>query len=99
LKRDYAIQTSSPKSFARFDAEKTITLSGTVKEFEFRAPRAEIILNVVNGEVKPATWMIEMMISPARLLREGWTSKTLTPGMPITLTFPPLRDGSNGRPM
>jgi hypothetical protein len=69
------------KYFARFDAEKTITLTGTVKELQFRAgsdrgfapPRAEIILNVVNGEDQPATWMIER--SPL-----GWNSKTLTPG-------------------
>jgi hypothetical protein len=88
------------KYFARFDAEKTITLSGTVKELRFRAssgypnagfapPRAEIILNVVNGEAQPATWMIES--SPL-----GWNSKTLTPGMAITVTLHPLRDGSNG---
>jgi hypothetical protein len=88
------------KYFARFDAEKTITLSGTVKELQFRAgsgytirgfapPRAEIILNVVNAEAQPATWIIER--SPL-----GWNSKTLTPGMPITLTINPLRDGSNG---
>jgi len=89
------VEAEESKYFARFDAEKTITLSGTVKEFQFRAPRAEIILNVVNGEAQPATWMIEMN-SPAGLLRLGWTSKTLAPGMPITLTIHPLRDGSNG---
>jgi hypothetical protein len=33
---------------------------------------------------------------PVGLIRLGWTSKTLTPGMPITLTIHPLRDGSNG---
>jgi hypothetical protein len=88
------------KYFARFDAEKTIMLSGTVKELQFRAgskdtirgfapPRAEIIVNVVNGGAQPAKWMIER--SPY-----GWNSKTLTPGMPITLTIHPLRDGSNG---
>ena len=37
-----------------------------------------------------------MNSSPAGLLRLGWTSKTLTPGMPITVTIHPLRDGSNG---
>jgi len=87
------------KYFARFDAEKTVTLSGTVKELQFRAglrdtnrgfapPRAEIILTVINGG-QPATWMIER--SPY-----GSNSKTLTPGMAITLTIHPLRDGSNG---
>jgi hypothetical protein len=93
--RDEKVEAEENKYFARFDAEKTITLSGTVKEFQWSSPRAGIILNVVNGEAQPATWMIEMN-SPAGLLRLGWRSKTLTPGMPITLTIHPLRDGSNG---
>jgi Family of unknown function (DUF6152) len=89
------LEAEESKYFTRFDAEKTITLSGTVKEFQFRAPRAEIILNVDNSEAQPATWMIEMN-SPSGLIRLGWTSKTLAPGMPIKLTIRPLRDGSNG---
>jgi hypothetical protein len=89
------LQIGESNYFARFDPEKTITLSGTVKEFTFSAPRAGIILNVVNGEGQPATWMVEMS-SPSGLIRLGWTSKTLAPGMPITLTIRPLRDGSNG---
>ena len=93
--RDGKVEAEENKYFARFDAEKTITLSGTVKEFQWSAPRAGIILNVVNGESQPATWMIEMN-SPAGLLQIGWRSKTLTPGMLITLTIHPLRDGSNG---
>jgi Family of unknown function (DUF6152) len=94
--RDTNVVVEENKYFARFDAEKTITLSGTVKEFTFGAPRAGIILNVVNGEAQPATWMIEMNSNPSGLIQQGWTSKTLTPGMPITLTIRPLRDGSNG---
>jgi hypothetical protein len=93
--RDEKVEAEENKYFARFDAEKTITLSGTVKEFQWSSPRAGIILNVANGEAQPATWMIEMN-SPAGLLRLGWRSKTLAPGMPITLTIHPLRDGSNG---
>jgi Family of unknown function (DUF6152) len=93
--RDVGVVTEG-KYFARFDAEKTITLSGTVKEFQWSAPRAGIILNVVNGEAQPATWIVELNSAPAGLLRSGWTSKTLTPGMPITLTIRPLLDGSNG---
>jgi hypothetical protein len=72
-----------------------MTLSGTVKEFQWSAPRAALILNVVNGEAQPVSWMIEMN-SPAGLARLGWTSKTLRPGMPITLTIRPLLHGSNG---
>jgi hypothetical protein len=93
--RDASVVAEETKYFTRFDAEKTIRLSDTVKEFQFRAPRAEIILNVVDGGAQPTTWMIEMN-SPSGLLWIGWTSRTLTPSMPITLTIHPLRDGSNG---
>jgi hypothetical protein len=93
--RDEKVVAEENKYFARFDAEKTITISGAVKEFKFSAPRAEIILNVVNGGAQPATWMIEMN-GPSGLSRIGRTSKTLTPGMSIALTIHPLRDGSNG---
>jgi hypothetical protein len=40
--------------------------------------------------------MIEMNSSPSGLIQQGSTSKTLTAGLPITLTIRPLRDGSNG---
>jgi hypothetical protein len=39
--------------------------------------------------------VIEMNSNPSGLIQQGWTSKTLTPGLPITLTIRPLRDGSN----
>jgi hypothetical protein len=55
--RDTNVVVEENKYFARFDAERTITLSGTVKEFKFSAPRARIILDVVNGEAELATWM------------------------------------------
>jgi putative ABC transport system substrate-binding protein len=47
------------------------------------------------GEAQPATWAIEMG-GPGGLARQGWRPKTLTPGMPVTLTIHPLRDGTNG---
>ena len=96
--RDYGpekFEAEQNKYFARFDAEKTLTLSGTVKEFQWGNPRPRIMLNVPNGEVQSATWAIEMS-GPSGLARQGWRPKTFSPGMPITLTIHPLRDGSNG---
>lgn len=83
-------------SFAMFDAEQTKTIAGTVKEFQWTNPHAWIILNVQKeGEAQPATWAIEMN-GPGGLARQGWRPKTLTPGMPVSLTIHPLRDGTNG---
>jgi Family of unknown function (DUF6152) len=81
-------------SFAMFDAEKTTTIAGTVKEFQWTNPHAWIMLNV-GEQAQPATWAIEMN-GPGGLARQGWRPKTLTPGMPVTLTIHPLRDGTNG---
>jgi hypothetical protein len=30
------------------------------------------------------------------LVRQGWMPKTITPGMVVTTTIHPLRDGTNG---
>jgi hypothetical protein len=89
----FAVPAIAHHSFAMFDAEKTTTIAGTVKEFQWTNPHAWIMLNV--GEAQPATWAIEMG-GPGGLARQGWKPKTLTPGMPVTLTIHPLRDGTNG---
>lgn len=92
----YAIPVYAHHSFAMFDAEKTTTIAGNVKEFQWTNPHAWIMLNVQKeGEAQPATWAIEMN-GPGGLARQGWRPKTLTPGMPVTLTIHPLRDGTNG---
>jgi hypothetical protein len=90
----YAIPALSHHSLAMFDTEKTTTIAGTVKEFQWANPHAWIMLNV-GEQAQPATWAIEME-GPGRLARQDWRSKTLTPGMPVTLTIHPLRNGTNG---
>ena len=91
----YAIPVYAHHSFAMFDAEKTTTIEGTVKEFQWTNPHAWIMLNVNDDKGQQAQWAIEMN-GPAGLARQGWRPKTLTPGMPVTLTIHPLRDGTNG---
>jgi hypothetical protein len=81
-------------SFAAFDVQRSVTLQGTVKEFQWTNPHAWIILTVNKGG-RTEQWAIEMN-GPSGLVREGWEPKTLTPGMPITTTIHPLRDGTNG---
>jgi hypothetical protein len=92
----YAIPVYAHHSFAMFDAEKTSTITGTVKEFQWTNPHAWIMLNVADDKGQQAQWAIEMN-GPAGLARQGWRPKTLTPGMgPVSLTIHPLRDGTNG---
>jgi hypothetical protein len=90
-----AIEAWEKKYFDKFDADKTITLTGMVNEFQWRNPHARIMLTVRNEQRQAdQQWVIEMNTA-AGLARLGWRPKTLTPGMLITVTIHPLRDGSN----
>ena len=73
-----------------FDAEKSIELKGTVKEFQWTNPHAWILMTVGNDQ-----WAIEMG-GPGGLARQGWLPKTLTPGMAISAITHPLKDGTHG---
>jgi hypothetical protein len=91
----YAIPAAAHHSFAMFDASKTVTLEGLVKEFQWTNPHAWIMLNVANEQGQAEQWAIELN-GPSGLARDGWKPKTLTPGMNVSVTIHPLRDGANG---
>jgi uncharacterized protein DUF6152 len=81
-------------SFAMFDADRQVILRGTVEEFQWTNPHSWVILTV-DKKGRTEQWAIEMT-GPNGLVRQGWRPRTLTPGMPVTLTIHPLRDGTNG---
>jgi Family of unknown function (DUF6152) len=82
-------------SFAMFDQSKTLTLTGTVKEFQFTSPHSWIQVLVTDEQGAVTEWGFEMG-GAAGLSREGWKRNELKPGDKITITFSPLRDGQSG---
>jgi uncharacterized protein DUF6152 len=90
-----AIPAFAHHSFAMFDAEKKVTLEGTVKEFQWTNPHSWILMTVANAQGQPEQWAIEMG-GPSGLARQGWVPKTLTPGMKVKTVIHPLRDGTAG---
>jgi len=82
-------------SFAMFDAEKKMTLDGTVKEFQWTNPHSWILMMVKGQSGADEQWAIEMG-GPAGLARQGWVPKTLTPGMKVSAIIHPLKDGTRG---
>jgi Family of unknown function (DUF6152) len=90
-----AIPATAHHSFAMFDAEKTVSIEGTVKEFQWTNPHSWIHLFVNDREGKPVLWSIELG-APTGLARQGWVPKTITPGMNVKLLIHPLRDGFPG---
>jgi len=83
-------------SFAMFDAQKTITLQGTVKELEWTNPHAWLRIMVDDAKVgRPVMWAFEMS-SPGRLVTMGMRADSVKSGDKVSVTFHPMRDGSRG---
>jgi hypothetical protein len=81
-------------SFSTYEREKTVTLTGTVKEYIWANPHVLIEL-MRDGAAAPVLWSIEGS-SPSVLARGGWTSNLLKPGDKISLGLHPRKDGSAG---
>jgi hypothetical protein len=83
-------------SFAMFDAEKTLTMKGTVKEFEWTNPHSWLRVTVMDEKTgKPLLWALEMS-SPARLTTMGMHANSVKVGDAVSVTFHPMRDGTRG---
>lgn len=91
----FAAPAFAHHSFAMFDQTKTVTLKGTVKEFEWTNPHSWIRLMVKDASGKEFQYALEMG-SPARSTYDGWKADSLKPGDVITVTMAPLKDGSRG---
>jgi hypothetical protein len=82
-------------SFAMFDMEHPIEISGTVKEFKFVSPHTLLILQVKGEDGVVKDWTLEGG-APGLLVREGMTSKSLKPGDEILAKINPLHSGAEG---
>jgi Family of unknown function (DUF6152) len=82
-------------SFAMFDQEHPIQLTGTLKEYRYTSPHTFIILDVKEADGTNQLWSLEGG-APSGLIRDGWSSKTLKPGDELQLTINPLRSGAPG---
>jgi hypothetical protein len=82
-------------SFAMFDAQHPIELSGTVKEFRFISPHTILIISVTGEDGVARDWVLEGG-APGMLVRDGMTAKSLKPGDQIKVIVNPLHSGANG---
>ncbi len=77
---------------AAYDSNHPMTLTGTVKAFQFIQPHPLITLEVKDSQGKTVEWSVEMT-APNHLVRYGWNGKRLKPGDEITVTGLPSKNG------
>jgi hypothetical protein len=78
-----------------FDRAKTITITGTVKQFKWANPHSWIEVEIVNSKGVPETWNLEMT-APGILARAGWKSTMLKAGDKATFGVHPMVNGDVG---
>lgn len=78
---------------ASYDSNKLTTLKGTVTDFRFQNPHAQILLDVKDSSGKVQNWILEA-VGIATLSRSGWTKSIMKPGDEITVTGNPSKNGA-----
>jgi hypothetical protein len=78
-----------------FDHAQAVTLTGTVRQFQWTNPHSYIQLVVKNDQGQDEEWSLEMA-APTYLYNLGWRPSTLKAGDRVTVTIAPLRKGGNG---
>jgi hypothetical protein len=78
---------------AEFDANKPVTLTGTVTKVEWTNPHTWFFIDVKNPDGTVSNWGFEMP-GPAQLLRQGMKRDSMQVGDVVTVDARRARDGS-----
>jgi Family of unknown function (DUF6152) len=92
----FALQIDAHHSFAMFDHEKRITISGTLKEFEWTNPHCWLHVAAADPSTgRTVDWSFEMG-SIGQIAAQGWKVDSIKVGDKITIEGYPMKDGSRG---
>ena len=79
---------------AAFDTAKSITVKGTIADFQFTNPHVLVLVAVKNDKGETEQWQGELT-APNKLSRAGWTKHTLKPGDPVSVSGYPAKSGAH----
>jgi uncharacterized protein DUF6152 len=89
-----AVRTSAHHGQAAYDMSKSVTVTGTVTEFQFVNPHCILVFDVKDDDKGVVERWQGELTSPNRLLRAGWTAQAVKPGDRITLTGSRAKSGA-----
>jgi hypothetical protein len=69
---------------AEYDADRPITLTGTVTLLEWTNPHARLYIDAPNDDGDIVNWDLELG-PPNGLMRQGWRRDSLLPGTVVTV--------------
>lgn len=88
-----AVPSLAHHSGAMFEKEKTITVEGVVKEFQYTNPHSWLLVDVTGKDGKVTTWGFEAE-GPSTLQRAGIRPSDFAPGTKLKITGHPMKNGT-----
>ena len=79
---------------AEYDANKPVTITGTVTKVEWMNPHGRFYVDVKSPDGKVTNWNFELGAIPV-LLKQGWRKDSLKEGDQVTIEGSRAKDGSN----
>jgi hypothetical protein len=73
---------------AAYDLDKSVTLKGTITNFDFSNPHVQIFFDTKDDKGNVTHWSCEST-NPAMLMRNGWSRNVLKPGDEVTMVVNP----------
>lgn len=78
---------------AAYDDKNPITIKGTVTEFDWVNPHAQIYLDVKDDKGIVVRWSVETY-SPGKLVRAGWSKDIVKVGDQVSINLIPAKNGA-----
>ena len=77
---------------AVFDTSKTLTMKGSVTEWDWSNPHCLLQFDVKNETGQVVHWIAETQ-NPAKMVNAGWRKVSFKPGDEVTITLVPAKNG------
>ena len=87
-----SLPTAAHHSFAPFETDREVEVTGTVTEFEWSNPHSYVHLDVKGEKGDVEKWIAELTGLPM-LVRAGWSRDVIEPGDRVTIHGYRARDG------
>jgi hypothetical protein len=75
-----------------FDTDKTVTLKGSVTEWDWSNPHCLLQFDVKNESGQPVHWIAETQ-NPANMVYAGFGKASFKPGDEVSVTLMPTKNG------
>src|SRR6266404_8419634 len=78
---------------AVFDTSKTLTMKGSVTEWDWSNPHCLLQFDVKNESGQVVHWIAETQ-NPAEMVSLGWGTTSFKPGDEVTVSLMPVKNGN-----